>query len=239
MAQRATATAKTVIRRFSRRVGYDIVPLAAGLPALQRRLLCRPGVTALDVGANVGQYAERLRDVGFKGQIVSFEPGSAAFAILRQKASKDPLWDARHVALSSANGTSTLHVSQNSVSSSLHAVANEHLSAAPRSRTIAAEEVSVDTLDVAVAGGHGQYWIKLDVQGHELAVLAGAERTLTDSFAVQAELSFTDLYDGQADWLTLCAFVREHGLRLRYLEPGYEDRSTGYMLQADALFLRE
>lgn len=47
------------------------------------RLLAAHGIgLVLDVGANVGQYAGRLRTLGFRGRIVSFEPLPHAFARL-------------------------------------------------------------------------------------------------------------------------------------------------------------
>lgn len=239
MPTRLQASAKTAVRKATRRMGYDLVPTAGGLPALQQAILRATTPVAIDIGANVGQYAERLRDLGFAGQIISFEPGAQAYELLAEKAKKQSHWHVRRRALSDQSGVAMLQVAANSVSSSLLPVAEEHVLAEPRSRTVSQEEVQVVTLDSEMQDELGRpFWLKLDVQGHELAVLRGAEQTLSDTYAVQAEISFGDLYHGQADWLELCAFLIERGFRLRYLEPGFEDRKTGYMLQADVLFLR-
>ncbi len=230
---------KTAVRRLTRSAGYDLVPLAAGISSLQRRLLTEYAAVAVDVGANVGQYAERLRALGFEGQIVSFEPGADAFAALSVKALRSKgTWDARNVALSDVSGGATLRVSGNSVSSSLLDVAEEHLAAAPSSATVSTEQVKVSTLDEQLIDLDGPLRLKLDVQGLELSVLRGGPRTLQQTVAVQAEISFTHLYDGQTKWLDLCAFLQDNGFLLRYLEPGYEDRRTGFMLQADVVFVR-
>lgn len=140
------AVAKATVRRAVRRLGFDVVPLAAGMPKLQPELLAHTPV-AIDVGANVGQYAERLRDIGFAGRIVSFGPGLQAFRTLNRKAAGDAQWDARRYALGAQSGREILHVSANSVSSSLLDVADEHLRAAPRSRVVTRQEVEVSTLD--------------------------------------------------------------------------------------------
>jgi FkbM family methyltransferase len=232
------AATKTLIRRLTRTLGYDVVPLGAGMTKLQIELLGRTPL-AIDAGANVGQYAERLRDIGYGGRIISFEPGAAAFGTLSAKAARGHRWEARHLALGSAAGMATLRVSANSVSSSLLDVAEEHLRAAPTSGTIALEDVPVSTLDVELRDEvQSPFWLKLDVQGHELAVLAGATQTLARTLAIQTEVSLTHLYDGQSDWLDLCRHIQDAGFTARYIEPGYEDRHSGHMLQADLLFVR-
>lgn len=238
MPGRAKAAAKTAIRKMTRALGYDLVPLAAGLPAMQSRLFSEIP-TVIDVGANVGQYGERVRDLGFGGQIISFEPGREAFAILHGRAAAAGRWVARQCALGEASGVATLNVSGNSVSSSLLTVADAHLRAAPRSATVATEDVRISTLDTELRDVQQEpFYLKLDVQGFELPVLRGGAETLARTRAVQVEVSFDALYDGQTDWLDLCRFLQDRGFVVRYMEPGYEDRHTGAMLQADLLFER-
>jgi hypothetical protein len=53
----------------------------------------------IDVGANVGQYAERLRKDAYTGWIVSFEPTAAAYEELAALANKDGRWKAINIAL--------------------------------------------------------------------------------------------------------------------------------------------
>jgi FkbM family methyltransferase len=216
------------------------VPFNTDLAFLQRRILLSDIALVIDVGANVGQYAERLRDIGFAGRIVSFEPGSAAFVELSRRARKDPShWEARRKAVGDRPGTSVLRISGNSVSSSLLEPGEEHLRVDPRIATVAHERVPVTTLDDEFARETlTRLWLKLDVQGHELAALRGATGILTACYAVQTELSLGELYRGQSKWLDVCGFLHDRGFVLRYLEPGYQDPATGYLQQADALFLR-
>jgi FkbM family methyltransferase len=233
------SSTKSLVRRVTRGLGYDLVPVSAGMAGLRQRALGRCRLV-VDVGANVGQYGQFLRDTGYSGPILSFEPSAEAFRILQQAAASSGSWDVRQKAIGESTGIAVLNVSQNSVSSSLHVVQQEHLDAAPSARVVSKETVEVSTLDAELANENRQpIWLKLDVQGHELAVLKGAEGTLADTFAVQTEVSFVDLYEGQASWIELCEHLVELGFRARFLEAGFEDGRTGYMQQADFLFLRD
>lgn len=73
----------------------------------------------MDVGANVGQFGESLRDGGYRGRIVSFEPIEAPFQTLSRKAAADGNWEAHHCGLGAVSGTAALNVSELSVFSSI------------------------------------------------------------------------------------------------------------------------
>ncbi len=232
-----TARGKAALRTVLRSTGYDVVPLATSFVVLQRRLLARCDLL-VDVGANTGQYVGLMRSLGYTGRVLSFEPQSDAFQVL-QRAATAPAWEPRQLALSHTPGTGTLRVSANSVSSSLLDIGAVHVAAAPRSVQIADEQVPLSTVDRELVGEQfGSAWLKLDVQGTELDVLRGSAETLPRVAVLQAELSFTDLYENQTDYLQLCSYLRQHDLHLRHLQPGFQDPTSGHLLQADGLFSR-
>ena len=79
-------------RKLVRRFGYDIAPFPGGAKHWTQiiSLLARHEVDCvLDVGANVGQYANAIRKNGYQGRIVSFEPLSDAHAKLTARAAGD------------------------------------------------------------------------------------------------------------------------------------------------------
>ena len=78
----------------------------------------------------------------------------------------------------------------------------------------------------------------LDTQGYEAHVLAGAGELLPSFPAIQLELSFVPLYEGQLLADDLICLLAEHGFRMHALESGFADPRTGRMLQADGLFVR-
>ena len=68
-------------------------------------------------------------------------------------------------------------------------------------------------------------------------MLAGAEPVLGKIAAVQLELSFVELYDGQLLFDELVGAMARDGYRIQQLEPGISD-PDGRMLQVDGLFVR-
>jgi hypothetical protein len=78
------------IRRLHENRNRLAFELAAHQPIQTLLLLARRcGVDlALDVGAAQGQFARQLRNVGFRGKIISFEPLSTTFSVLKPNAAK-------------------------------------------------------------------------------------------------------------------------------------------------------
>src|SRR3954470_2506157 len=107
---------KDSVLRVSRSLGYDIVPLrdmkerdfALHLGELLGHLEID---CVLDVGANVGQYHDFLRDkVLYEGSIVSFEPVGRHVELLRQRARADSGWHIEGYALGAHEGTLPINV---------------------------------------------------------------------------------------------------------------------------------
>lgn len=230
-----------------RKIGFEIHPVDSGGPIehedLRRaRLLANREITVvLDVGANAGQYARRLRRFGYDGRIASFEPLEDAFKALSAKAKFDDRWSCRRLALGDQEGSVTINVSQNSYSSSLLGIGERHLRTAPESRYIAKQEVPITRLD-SIWPEHvsddDRAYLKLDVQGFELGVLRGAEESLRRAVAVQTELSLIPLYEDAPGYKEVIEYLESRGFVLAGLEPGHEEPGTGEIVQADGIFVR-
>ena len=197
----------------------------------------------LDVGANVGQYGGWVRETGFAGRIVSFEPLRAEFAQLEHAAAGDPGWEARNAALGDRDGDAEIHVSQDSVASSFLDLSDYAKTDWPWRETTYVERQTVainrlDTLAPDLLRDSDRTLLKLDVQGYELTALQGAEATLEGLAAVQCELSLVELYEGQPRMWELLRHLDERGFRPIGFEPVVADPATGHQLQLDALFVR-
>ncbi|MDP4013853.1 MAG: FkbM family methyltransferase [Candidatus Nanopelagicales bacterium] len=228
-----------------RKVGLEVgrFPQDTQGNVLFRALLsARPGMV-LDIGANNGGFARTLRSFGYGGDIVSFEPGEAARRDLVLSAETDEKWNVRGEALGDFDGSADLNVTANAgASSSLVDMLDRHVEAAPDAKVVKRESVRVRRLDSIVAAGElvlNRPVLKIDVQGYERQVLAGCGRLLNRIVAVQLELSVEPLYAGAWDWQEAIEWLEAEGYRLRGLEPGFCDSSTGVMLQFDAVLCRD
>jgi FkbM family methyltransferase len=203
------------------------------------RLLADHGVDVVfDIGANIGQYALQMRDLGFTGWIVSYEPLSSAFSHLSQAASHDAKWRVVHAALGPTAGTATLNVAGNSQSSSLLPMLDVHLRAAPESAYVGTETITVETLEAALAK-HAvgtKRFLKIDAQGYERVILESGR--LDQLVGIQLEMSLVPLYEGESTMTDTIAWLDARGFVPMSLEPGYCDPKTGRLLQVDGIFFR-
>ena len=196
--------------------------------------------TVLDIGANEGQYARSIRRAGFSGPILSVEPQSAAFAKLEQRISKDDLWTAYRCALGASDGEITLNIAGNSESSSVLPMLDMHSANSPTSAYVSTETVRLRRLDdlLLESGSIGPFHLKLDVQGFELSVLDGAQRTFDAAVSLEVEMSLVPLYGGQPTFDGLLERLRSAGFDFYDIVPGFRAHN-GRLLQIDGLFIRE
>lgn len=196
----------------------------------------------LDVGANKGQFASEIRQCGYTGRIVSFEPLSQAHSELLQASAGDPMWEAYpRCALGDHDGEVEINIAGNSESSSILPMLEAHRSAAPESAYQGKETVPIKTLD-AVAGqylkGARAAFLKIDTQGFEWQVLDGARKALPHIKGILVELSLVPLYEGQHLWSEVIERLETEGFTLWAFKPVFYDRATGRTLQVDGIFYR-
>jgi FkbM family methyltransferase len=144
--------------------------LSSGEPEMHLLpVLCDPHRTSLDIGACRGVYAACLQR--HSARVIAFEPQPYLAAFMRKAL---PRVDVMQYAVSDTESEAVLHVPDNIADGGMAYVG----SAAPRAVEFAASlrirTVTVDGLNIEEVG-----FMKIDVEGFELAVLQGAKRTIS------------------------------------------------------------
>ena len=143
------------------------------------------------MGANIGQFGRSLRDLGYEGRIVWFEPLHAAWNQLAEARRNDSLWEvADRAAIGNEDGEPEINVSGNSVSSSVLKMLKAHVRAAPAAAYVGTEKVPVrrlDTIGTDYLHDDSTLFIKIDTQGYEAQVLKGASDLLQKAVGLHLE----------------------------------------------------
>jgi FkbM family methyltransferase len=141
----------------------------------------RPGMHALDIGANVGYYTALLATlVGREGSVVACEPDPHNCSLLRRTLAENGFAHVRLVeaAVSRSVGRATLY--QDAAWHGVHSLARENCVNPGESRV----EVATVTIDALLADGPPRFdFVKIDAQGAEADILAGATSLLTQPHA--------------------------------------------------------
>jgi FkbM family methyltransferase len=216
--------------------GYEILRV----PNLGDFLRSRDCDLVVDVGANAGQFASKLRPLGYRGAILSIEPLDDVIGELQAKAAPDPLWIVKQVAIGDRPGRMEINVSRNTVYSSILPLADlaQKFANTEITRT---QAIDVDTLDNVLAEVPGKRpFIKIDTQGFEQQVLAGAARTLERCVGLLLELPVEHLYEGVWSFPQAIVHLEQLGFRLAQILPvNCRAEDAAAALEFDCVFRRD
>lgn len=230
-------------RAFNSLVGIEIVKYPTDELDRRIKLIDNYNIDViLDIGANIGQYGGEMRNLGFKGEILSFEPMKKAFSILEKNASKDKNWKVFNFSIGERNGETTINVAKNSVSSSLLENLPQLTESAPEAAFVEKETIEIKKLDSIFENlklnGKNVY-LKIDTQGYEEMVLIGAEKSLELITGIQIEMAFIPTYEGAITFDKMKTKLNDLGFHLMALENGFYDKKTGKQLEIDGIFYKK
>ncbi len=231
-----------IVKHALNQLGIDIVrytPPQIKQDRLVEYIKANNVTCVIDVGANVGQFAKRIRKCGYNQKIVSIEPIKEVYDRLRMEAELDQKWEAFNAAFGSINERKVMNVSENLVSSSFLDLEERTIEAEPSVIYKRAEEVEVISLDnffkeyLAV---EEKPFLKLDVQGYESEILKGARQSLKCMVGVVLECSITHLYKGEWRLSDAIDYFYANNYYLVDIEREFANPKTGELLQVNALF---
>jgi FkbM family methyltransferase len=195
--------------------------------------------SVIDVGANKGQFALFALHRFPAAVVHCFEPVPVARAVLEAVLAGNPRAVLHGEALGSAAEVSSMTITASDDSSSFLPPGDLLQDTYPGTRPVSALSVEVERLDSRFAADElpRPCLLKIDVQGYEAEVIAGATGLLPAVDEILVECSFTELYEGQPLVDDLVAALRDQGFRLRGVF-GLTHDAAGACLQADLLLTR-
>jgi len=198
----------------------------------------------IDVGANQGQYGSMLRRAGYQGYIVSFEPVSATFQQLCVRSEQDEKWRSYPYALGAKNESKLINVTRFSDLASFHKpnqfaekIFSDHVEV---SNT---ETVQIRTLDevfdeVMKGIPDANIFLKMDTQGHDLEVLAGAVKSVKRILGMQSEVAVIQTYEGIPDYIESLTEFRKQGFEVTGFYPVSRDGDSQVVIEFDCVMVK-
>lgn len=232
-----------LIRRQPPRAGEteDLETLFSPQYKAEEFWLANSGIkTVLDVGAHMGEFAERIRTILPNAKLVCFEPLETPFTELTRRFAGDTSFRAFRIALGEVPGRCEFHHNEYAPSSSLLKMADLHKEAFTFAVQDKIEVIEVQRLSDVVRGLDVQdpVLLKLDVQGFEDKVIAGGEDVVARSQIILVEVSFEPLYEGGPLFDDIYRILKARGFTYRGNFEQLLSPTDGRVLQADAIFCR-
>jgi FkbM family methyltransferase len=151
----------------------------------------------VDVGANEGQWSGMLLDCLVPERLIIIEPGPAAFAQLQKSFGGTPRISLHQKAIGATERKATLKITRDTTGASLLQPKETMRELIGGGWAITSEvEVPVTTLDRLLTDVREISLLKIDVQGLEMEVLAGATETLKKTKFLLMELNYMPQYEG-------------------------------------------
>lgn len=219
-----------------------IPPQASEGPRAHARVLRNREVTRIvDIGANAGETVTEYLHLFPQAHIDAFEPVPKWTDVLTQRFGDNDRVTVHATAMGAEAGTLRVNIAVGPKRSSFRRPAEGRGDDTdPMARIVETREVHVDTLDAFVAR-HALDRIdllKVDVEGFEREVLAGAAKTLSHGLVglIGMEMRFVESFSGEALFDELYQQLRGHGFELVDIAHinRLADGSIGFL---DAVFL--
>jgi FkbM family methyltransferase len=223
------------LQRAAARLGVSVMRYRESnylMPHLQRLFRVLGVDCVLDVGANTGQFVDKLRhEIGYRGHVASFEPAHAAYEQLARHLAGDTRWRGFNCALGREAGTAELNLftpdgSLNSLlePSEFGSDRFAALRLAPSKQTVRVRRLDEVFAEAVAPLVDPVTFLKLDTQGFDLEVLHGARDVLDRVAALVTELPVRPIYNGMPSLVEGLGHLHDLGFEITGMFPVTLDR---------------
>jgi FkbM family methyltransferase len=227
---------KEHLKRFVNLFGYDIID-SRNSPRknlLGLREYCFQ--TIIDVGANIGQFAQYISTVFPGVNIYSFEPLKDPYKILKEWVNNQSNENIKcfNVALGEREGDVTIFkdIADTTCSSMLESCTTKEIE--PIQVTMTTLDKIVKKLSLPIIP---ELLIKLDVEGYEDKVIREGKETFRKARAAILEIQIDHILEGQAQFRDILQLMEDLGFRYAgNLSQWYA--ADGHVAYVNALFLK-
>lgn len=196
----------------------------------------------LDVGANIGQYGNFLRNIGFNGYIVSFEPIQSVYDELCRQSVHDPKWLCYNLALSDQAQSKEINIYPDTQFSSFLDASDYSKKTWHELNIVSTEMVNLVRLDDVLDEIKNQtacqnFYLKMDTQGFDLNIFRGALESLRDIKAIQSEIALIYVYNNMDDSYDVLKEYHKNGFFISNMSVINREKSLA-VIEYDCVLVR-
>lgn len=230
---------KSIVNSLLGPTGYQITRRQRDAFFDQKFLLQEEPRIIFDVGANIGQTAERYRRLFPNSTIHCFEPFEDSHSALVKRFADDQLVKTHRIAVSDVSEQKNYFINGRTTNNSLLEPTLESLHFIRDMKVVDCIQVLSTTIDKFCADNELQeiHILKMDIQGGEVMALQGATQMLKSSAVdvIYTEVLFASLYKDQCNFYDICRFLADYEYRLfRLCNLSHSPR--GNLCYGDAIF---
>lgn len=195
----------------------------------------------IDIGANKGQFAERIIENGYKKNIYSIEPIHQLNLILKKKSKKKPHWKILEpMVISNNNGLVKFFETKNTECSSTLPPINKNLEDYATKKEYDVNSITLSRLlSQEIKNLIEPICLKLDTQGNELDILKSGEGHLKNIKLIVVEVCFSDDYKNQSSFINIYNFLIQKNFKIWSIQKVYEVFNSGKTEYVDLFFLNK
>ena len=227
-------------RQLKNRYNKTVVEIKDPFRDMQMLLASTSIHTVIDGGGYHGDVALQLAEMFPNATVYSFEPSATSFSILTANVKGNSRIIPVRNGLSSAKKRATLFVNAQDSTNSLSPVGEGGRTYQSwQTANVGSEEVNLVTLDAWAAENNVNDidLLKLDLQGHELHALRGAEQTLKSKVKlIYTEVEFVRVYEENCLMFEMEGYLRSLDFELFQLY-NITSGNDGQIVCGDAIFL--